>query len=583
MGKRTGGGQSSARRTLFGIRGERVDRTPPDELYAHAEDDRRHAEAALHVFDPAQWSAAFSTATPATRKGLRRIVQLGTVEACLRGSYRILGGGVVGIPKQAIRAAACGTSLHVAADDDPAGRRRKASATTAAAEPEVMLCADDSLEVALWLKRTRGLNPAVLNMASGSNPGGGWKNESIHRRSALFSCLEDPLGVAGSRGWSYPLPEFGCLYSPDVPVFRRSESRGYAFTPSLEHLSIISASAYAQPPTERDPGTGDDVLTGKTGRGMLRKAANVLAVACEHGHDAVVLSAWGCGAYGCPASASARSMAEAVRARLEVEILARHAHLNAHLDELHKPFMLFTSQLFGSGKSFFGTHAIDILADDFALRDGQGRHTGPVTLALLGSPPSGLAGQWTDRCSLSALRRSQALTLDDVKLYSEARTVHVPLDQLYPLFDGGKPVPFFMALNAWICARALNPRAGHRDAKTAAALLKDRECWSCPADVLETMAEETKHRGLWFIFLDEIGAAEVELSRRFAGDEFGDGAKGFATILQALRPWIQGESRAFSFVAGKSLSLAESAIKYQLDSPVRLRYLALGALHKDAV
>eukprot|EP00727_Mastigamoeba_balamuthi_P012349 m51a1_g7737 hypothetical protein (800) ;mRNA; f:179806-198508 len=107
---------------------------------------------------------------------------------------------------------------------------------------------------------------------------------------------------------------FGCLYSPDVPVFRRSESWGYAFTPSLEHLSIISASAYAQPPTERDPGTGNDVLTGKTGRGMLRKAANVLAVACEHGHDAVVLSAWGCGAYGYPASASARSMAEAVRA-----------------------------------------------------------------------------------------------------------------------------------------------------------------------------------------------------------------------------------------------------------------------------
>ena len=79
------------------------------------------------------------------------------------------------------------------------------------------------------------------------------------------ACISGARTDAG-RQWSYPLPEFGGIYTPDVTIFRRylcssfpagahllrrawltqftrrSEAAGYAFLEEPQYLSIISVS-----------------------------------------------------------------------------------------------------------------------------------------------------------------------------------------------------------------------------------------------------------------------------------------------------------------------------------------------------
>lgn len=128
------------------------------------------------------------------------------------------------------------------------------------------------MESALQLKKQAGLNPAMLNMASRSNPCGGYRNGTgaqegmqfqiacgrrwqerspaephqkispdartffsvwkTHTGKLTFTscpspqtapviCVPTLLRVVPDRQWSYPLPEFGGLYSPRVTFFRR--------------------------------------------------------------------------------------------------------------------------------------------------------------------------------------------------------------------------------------------------------------------------------------------------------------------------------------------------------------------------
>ncbi|KAH3758127.1 TIGR02452 family protein [Pelomyxa schiedti] len=176
----------------------------------------------------------------------------------------------------------------------------------------------DCIEVALELKQ-RGLNPAVLNMASASHPGGGYKTgagaqeENLHRRTSLFHCLEDPYRVNPHRLWRYPIPEFGVLYSPNVPTFRQSEAHAYAFLDTVQELSYISAAAYNQPPLDTDRTTGDPILSGKVLRDTEHKIHVIFQVAIENGHDSLVLSALGCGAYGNPPVSIALLIKQALR------------------------------------------------------------------------------------------------------------------------------------------------------------------------------------------------------------------------------------------------------------------------------
>jgi uncharacterized protein (TIGR02452 family) len=116
---------------------------------------------------------------------------------------------------------------------------------------------------------------------------------------ALFATLrEDPMYEAHRRR---PLPDSTdwAILSPDLPVFRTDES-----TPldTPWSLSVITCAApYA--PTVGQPRAGDL---------LQQRIARVLAIARAHGYSALVLGAWGCGAFGNDPQRTARDFHDAL-------------------------------------------------------------------------------------------------------------------------------------------------------------------------------------------------------------------------------------------------------------------------------
>lgn len=173
-------------------------------------------------------------------------------------------------------------------------------------DTEVKVVDNDCLYAAKELV-DRGLNPAVLNMASYQGPGGfviggsSAQEESIFRRSNLFKSLyqfDKELGGTygvNVREQGYPLKlNFGGIYSPKVTVFRASEYDNCDLLEIPFKVGVISVAAIKRPNLEdgKMPTWAIDVTK--------NKIEQILDIALANGHDSVVLSAFGCGAYKTP-------------------------------------------------------------------------------------------------------------------------------------------------------------------------------------------------------------------------------------------------------------------------------------------
>ena len=158
-----------------------------------------------------------------------------------------------------------------------------------------------------------GYDPAVLNFANRQTPGGGVhygagaQEENIFRRSNLFLSLyqfhrHGRYYKIPQRQEQYPLDRnTGGVYSPHVTVFRGLEPDGY---PLLEHpyqLGVVTVAALNGPPLKDPEHLADDMVPP-----TLRKIRTIFRIAFLHGHDALVLGAWGCGAFGNPPQHIAR-------------------------------------------------------------------------------------------------------------------------------------------------------------------------------------------------------------------------------------------------------------------------------------
>jgi uncharacterized protein (TIGR02452 family) len=167
----------------------------------------------------------------------------------------------------------------------------------------------DCLETAALLLKAE-LNPCVLNMASAHNPGGGVRNgagaqeENIFRRTNLFRSLYQFADYAKEYGViavkdRYPLDDkTGGIYSGGITVFRASENSGYALLTEPYRLSFVSVPAINRPElVKRDEAffIADSFVE------MAReKIRSILRIAAAHGHENLVLSAFGCGAFANP-------------------------------------------------------------------------------------------------------------------------------------------------------------------------------------------------------------------------------------------------------------------------------------------
>ena len=176
----------------------------------------------------------------------------------------------------------------------------------------------DSTDAGLALARA-GLRPLVLNMADVRRPGGcvaaggGMQEESLFRRSNYHRSLAPAF---------YPINADEAVYSPGVLVFRAGEEAGFARA-EPEALAFVACPGVSMPARDR--------LGDADAEALARKVRLILRVAREHGHDALVLGALGCGAFGCPAAHVARVFRAEIAAcahafaRVEFAVLGANA------------------------------------------------------------------------------------------------------------------------------------------------------------------------------------------------------------------------------------------------------------------
>ena len=140
----------------------------------------------------------------------------------------------------------------------------------------------------------------MSNINGISSPGGGYLNgagaqeENLFRRTNYVQHLADPgKKFDPDRPWSYRIPEFCSIYSTNVQIFRASEAEGYAFLPEPVPMSLLALSAYPSPKLTSDK----QQLVPPVAEAMKKKIRIMLTAGLCYGHDSLVLSALGCGAF----------------------------------------------------------------------------------------------------------------------------------------------------------------------------------------------------------------------------------------------------------------------------------------------
>ncbi len=135
---------------------------------------------------------------------------------------------------------------------------------------------EDTFEAVIRLIK-EGHNPVALDFASGTNPGGGWRSgqqgtqeESLCKRSNLGLLLEKK---------KYPMPRDGAYYIPNVIISKDKNGNEI----NKVKCSIIASELRGIASCKSDY--------------LQKRICSIYDLSIRHGHDVVVLGAWGCGAF----------------------------------------------------------------------------------------------------------------------------------------------------------------------------------------------------------------------------------------------------------------------------------------------
>ena len=169
---------------------------------------------------------------------------------------------------------------------------------------QVEVVNEDCLEVAERLV-DEGYAPALLNMASRRNPGGGViggagaQEETVFRRTDLFKSLYQFASYACQYGlrksrFQYPLDQnFGGIYTPDVTYFRDSEANDYRLLDNPTDFAVITVAGINRPDLTPDGREIAEYLVPT----VKDKMRTIFRLGLRHGCDSLVLGALGCGAF----------------------------------------------------------------------------------------------------------------------------------------------------------------------------------------------------------------------------------------------------------------------------------------------
>ncbi len=153
-----------------------------------------------------------------------------------------------------------------------------------------------------------GLSPVALNFANDVQPGGGFlvgaraQEEVLCRSSALWKTLVGDPMYDEHRRRARPDATDWAIYSPAVPVFRTDDGV------ELERPWLLTFITCAAPfaPWIGQPESGDL---------LEKRIRRVLEIARAFGHAALVLGAWGCGAFRNDTPRTARDFRNALEHR----------------------------------------------------------------------------------------------------------------------------------------------------------------------------------------------------------------------------------------------------------------------------
>lgn len=219
-----------------------------------------------------------------------RAAELGreTVVILERGDYQTSSGKVVSI-RDALRQAVEQTRTHPPDEVLP-----PVVAGTKPTRFEVVN--ETTLEAAKRLL-DEGLRPLALNFASAHHPGGGFlsgaraQEESLARSSGLYACLQ------GNPFYDYHHTQNDALYSdyaiyaPEVPIIRRDD--GTLLDEPYPCSFLTCAAVNAKRLLRSDPARQGEIRPV-----MGRRIRRVLTLMAQHNFEAIILGAWGCGAFG---------------------------------------------------------------------------------------------------------------------------------------------------------------------------------------------------------------------------------------------------------------------------------------------
>jgi uncharacterized protein (TIGR02452 family) len=275
--------------------------------------------------------------SPDDIRAFRKAVFLETVSLVTAGSYTI-DGELIDI--NSIEVLKHSTFFYAPPELEPRKPEKSTSYTVIEA---------DCLETAQLLL-DMGEYPCVLNMASGRNPGGGVLNgagaqeENIFRRTNLFRAMYQFADYAEEYGLErsphqYPLNRnTGGVYSDRVTIFRASENNGYALLQNPYQCAFVSVPAISHPELEEQDGLL--FLARHLVEPTKEKMRTILRIAGQFTHSSLVLSAFGCGAFGNPPHHIARLFQEVFnetefRNRFKTVVFSIIDDHNSHKD--HNP------------------------------------------------------------------------------------------------------------------------------------------------------------------------------------------------------------------------------------------------------
>lgn len=233
----------------------------------------------------------------AARKARNREIFQETMEICRKGFYTAPSGKTVYLPPSG-RVLAAG-KMYVRPPE--CGSVKRVSST------HIDVVNADCIDVARELVES-GYDPVLLNMANAYTPGGGAlkgsraQEETLFRRSnlcvSLYQFDDYHAGLLGvpTGGGRYPMdPDTGGVYSGDIMFFRAGVGDGDALLEKPFTCGVVSVAAINHPDLD-----AANRLTRAAAEATMRKIRTILRIGLCHGHDSIVLGAWGCGAFGNP-------------------------------------------------------------------------------------------------------------------------------------------------------------------------------------------------------------------------------------------------------------------------------------------